>query len=128
MKNFAEDFHQIIHSRSILVYGAKIIAAETIANIRMIAPSAVIVGCAVSSLEDNDSELMGIQVKTLDDYRLNKNNTCVLIALGVQYHEVVIKNLLDKGYQQIYAIDSLTRNFLFKKMMQTKLKRLLTEV
>lgn len=125
MRIFEEDFHQIINSNSLLIYGAKIIATEVIESFKVIDPSVSIVGCAVSNLDGNVNEVMGLPVKIIDDYQLDIQNTCVLIALGEKYHETVRKTLVNKGYQKIYPIDNMAKNFIFKRIMQIKLKRLL---
>jgi len=125
MENLEEKIQQIIDSKSLLLYGAKIIAIEMIEGLRIIVPSIRFVGCAVSDLDGNENELMGLPVKVIDDFQLDVNDTCILIALGEKYHEVVIQALSEKGYQKIHVVDTMMRNFIFKRMMQIKLKRLL---
>lgn len=125
MEFLEEKFQRIINSNSLLIFGAKVIAIEVIEGFRTIAPSVHIVGCAVSNLHGNETQLMGLPVKTIDDYQLDIKNTCVLIALGEKYHEVVRKILLERGYQKIYEVDSIMRNLLFKRVLQKKMKRLL---
>lgn len=115
-------YQELISADEILVYGAKLIAREAIEDLQMICPKAIL-GCAVSSMEGNALEVLGVPVDELDAWKVDKEKVCVLVALGNQYYESVKKNLVERQYSRLYSFDSELRNQMFKKMVQAKLKQ-----
>ena len=66
---------------------------------------------------------MGVPIKTIDEYRVDREKICVLVAVGNQFHEVIKKSLAERQYGKVYLFDSELRNHMFKVMIQEKLKQ-----
>ncbi len=117
-----ESFLEEINERdNIIIYGAQGNAVEAMEIISFLYPDKLM-GCAVTSMKNNPTELVGYPVKTIDDYDdlIQPERTAVLLAVRMSYIDEIKDSLLYRGYDCVLDYFADIRNKLLRQYFERK--------
>lgn len=106
IKSVTEDIQQLLEDlkkeEKILIYGAGTVGKRVHAFLEE--NEIAIESFVVSDARQNAVSMDGLQIKCIDDYIDEKDDCMVIIATFSQLHEVIQKNLQEKGFKKVYTL------------------------
>lgn len=105
----------------IIIYGAKFTATEAIKTISFLYPN-MLLGCAVTSMQNNPTEIYGFSVKNIEEYRgmVRPDDVIILVAMRMCFFDDVNKFLLDKGYNHVLNYFAEIRGSILKEFFEKR--------
>lgn len=94
---------QIEYFSSVLVYGAGYLGKRIISTMY---PEDIkkVTSFVVSDTKENESKIMGIDVKLITDFVAVKNSAAVIIAVTSKYYKEIFERITKEGFQNIISI------------------------
>lgn len=108
---YTQGFLSALSDKQIIIYGAGVVGKSVA---RYIKSKGIQIACfAVSSLAGNVAEVDSVPVRCINDLEHDKNSSVVLVATKDVDQSDIIKNLHQKGFSHVIALDSELRGFSF---------------
>lgn len=100
-----DDIHrQLLSAKTVIVYGAHLVALECARWLIQNGKRDKMVGFAVTDMGGNPDEIEGFQVKRLEEYEKQRQDLTVIIATPKKYHDAIERTLREKGFCHILKI------------------------
>lgn len=107
--------HDIERKKHIIVYGAMGIAKEAVSTLACLYPDKLL-GCAVTSVQGNPSDISGYKVRVLDEYEkmIVPDEAFILLAMRPRYFTELKGFLALRGYHYVGEYFAENRNLLLR--------------
>ena len=98
----AEELKRILNAERLVVYGAGLIAEEVVYNLKSY--EILVDYIAVSNKENNPRDILGIEVKEIEELQEQYRNALVIIAVTEKYVAEILSLLQKLGFNNVITI------------------------